>query len=115
MSPLVALRFARFRLLVLIQLANAVGVWMHVVAAQWILTEAGRQPWVVYGLLKTEDAVSSTVSAWTVGLSLAVFVSLYTVLGVIDFILMRRYARLDPPEVGRGGDEEAAPEPAPAY
>ncbi len=42
--------------------------------AGWILTEAGRQPWVVYGLLKTEDAVSSTVSAWTVGLSLGVFV-----------------------------------------
>jgi MFS family permease len=42
MSPLVALRFARFRLLLVIQLANAVGVWMHVVAAQWILAEAGR-------------------------------------------------------------------------
>jgi len=83
--------------------------------AGWILTEAGRQPWVVYGLLKTEDAVSGTVSAWTVGLSLAVFASLYVVLGAIDFILMRRYARLDPPATGRGGDEEAAPEPAPAY
>ncbi len=45
--------------------------------AGWILTEAGRQPWVVYGLLKTEDAVSSTVSAWTVGLSLGVFATLY--------------------------------------
>ncbi len=83
--------------------------------AGWILTEAGRQPWVVYGLLKTEDAVSGTVSAWTVGLSLAVFASLYAVLGAVDFILMRRYARLDPPAAGHGGDEEAAPEPAPAY
>ena len=83
--------------------------------AGWILTEAGRQPWVVYGLLKTEDAVSGTVSAWTVGLSLGVFLSLYAVLGLVDFVLMRRYARLDPPATGRGGDEEAAPEPAPAY
>ncbi len=82
--------------------------------AGWILTETGRQPWVVYGLLKTEDAVSSTVSAWTVGLSLAVFVSLYTVLAVVDFFLMRRYAGLDPPEVGREG-EEGAPQPAPGY
>ena len=49
--------------------------------AGWILTEAGRQPWVVYGLLKTEDAVSGTVSAWTVGLSLACSSSLYAVLG----------------------------------
>ena len=74
--------------------------------AGWILTEAGRQPWVVYGLLKTEDAVSSTVSAWTVGLSLGVFVSLYAALGAVDFYLMRRYARLDPPAVGP--DEEGA-------
>jgi cytochrome d ubiquinol oxidase subunit I len=82
--------------------------------AGWILTEAGRQPWVAYGLLKTEDAVSGSVSAWTVGLSLGVFVSLYTVLGLVDLYLMRRYARLDPPEVG-GEGEEGAPRPAPAY
>ena len=81
--------------------------------AGWLLTEAGRQPWVVYGLLKTEDAVSSTVSAWTVGLSLGVFVTLYAALGIVDFYLMRRYARLDPPELDR--DEEGAPQPAPAY
>jgi cytochrome bd ubiquinol oxidase subunit I len=83
--------------------------------AGWILTEAGRQPWVVYGLLRTEDAVSSSVSAWTVGLSLAVFASLYLVLGLVDYYLMRRYARVDPPEVGPERDREAAPEPAPAY
>jgi len=46
-SPLLALRFARFRLLVLLQLANAIGVWMHVVAAQWTFTEAGRSATVV--------------------------------------------------------------------
>jgi cytochrome bd ubiquinol oxidase subunit I len=82
--------------------------------AGWILSEAGRQPWVVYGLLKTEDAVSGTVSTWTVGLSLGVFASLYAVLGVVDFYLIRRYARLDPPELG-GEGEEGAPQPAPAY
>jgi len=42
LSPLLSLRFARFRVLMLIQLGNAVGVWVHVVAAQWILTEGGR-------------------------------------------------------------------------
>jgi cytochrome d ubiquinol oxidase subunit I len=82
--------------------------------AGWLLTEAGRQPWVAYGLLKTEDAVSSSVSTWTVGLSLGLFVSLYTVLGLVDLYLMRRYARLDPPEVGGEGKEEA-PRAAPAY
>ena len=83
--------------------------------AGWILTEAGRQPWVVYGLLKTEDAVSGTVSAWTVGLSLAVFASLYAVLGV-GRLLPHAPLRPARPARGRaGGDEEAAPEPAPAY
>jgi cytochrome bd ubiquinol oxidase subunit I len=82
--------------------------------AGWILTEAGRQPWVAYGLLKTEDAVSSTVSTWMVGLSLGVFVSLYTILGLVNFWLMRRYARLDPPAVARER-EEGPPALAPGY
>ena len=67
-------------------------------AAGWILTEAGRQPWVVYGLLKTADAVSPTATTWSVATSLVVFMTLYLILGVADFVLMRRYARLDPPE-----------------
>ena len=67
--------------------------------AGWILTEAGRQPWVVYGLLKTEDAVSSSVSAWTVGLSLGVFVSLYAVLGARRLL---PDAPLRPPRSSRG-------------
>ena len=100
------------------QRAALVGIALPFLAnfAGWILTEAGRQPWVVYGLLKTEDAVSSSVSTWTVGLSLTVFVSLYVVLGLTDFILMRRYARLDPPEPdGEGSEEAAPPQPAPAF
>jgi cytochrome bd ubiquinol oxidase subunit I len=83
--------------------------------AGWLLTEAGRQPWVVYGLLKTEDAVSGVVSTWTVALSLAVFVSLYTALGLVDFYLMRRYARLDPRAPGPEGEREAPPQSAPAF
>jgi cytochrome d ubiquinol oxidase subunit I len=66
--------------------------------AGWILTEMGRQPWIVQGLLKTADANSPTVSAWTVGVSLGVFAGLYGALAVVDFVLMRRYARVDPPD-----------------
>jgi cytochrome bd ubiquinol oxidase subunit I len=80
--------------------------------AGWVLTEAGRQPWVVYGLLKTEDAVSPTVSTWTVALSLAVFALIYTALGLVDLWLMRRYARTEPQPVGA---PEGAPVPAPGY
>jgi cytochrome d ubiquinol oxidase subunit I len=73
--------------------------------AGWVLTEMGRQPWIVQGLLKTEDAVSPTVSAWTVGLSLGVFAGLYGILAIVDFVLMRRYARVDPPDPSATGAE----------
>jgi cytochrome bd ubiquinol oxidase subunit I len=63
----------------------------------WILTEMGRQPWIVQGLLKTEDAHSPSVSTTMIAVSLGVFALLYVVLGVVDFVLMRRYARIDPP------------------
>jgi cytochrome bd ubiquinol oxidase subunit I len=84
--------------------------------AGWVLTEVGRQPWIVQGLLKTAQANSPSVSATMIGVSLVVFVALYIVLGVTDFVLMRRYARLDPPEVRSGsGPEPAAPLPAIGY
>jgi cytochrome d ubiquinol oxidase subunit I len=75
--------------------------------AGWILTEMGRQPWIVQDLLKTADAVSPNLSTATIATSLAVFLSLYVALGVVDFVLMRRYARLDPPQVGVGAREPA--------
>jgi cytochrome d ubiquinol oxidase subunit I len=80
----------------------------------WLLTETGRQPWIVWGLQKTADAVSPTSTTAKVAFSLAVFVALYTVLAITDFWLMRRYARLDPPEMGAERDG-GAPSPAPSY
>ncbi len=65
--------------------------------AGWILTEMGRQPWVVQDLLRTSQAVSPNVTTATVAVSLGVFVTLYATLGVVYFVLMRRYARVDPP------------------
>jgi len=60
--------------------------------AGWLLTEMGRQPWIVQGLLLTSKANSPSVSTTWLGISLAVFISLYIVLGTVDFVLMRRYA-----------------------
>ena len=77
--------------------------------AGWVLSEVGRQPWVVWGLLKTADANSPSVSTSTIAFSLAVFAALYGALAVVDFVLMRRYARLDPPELGGDGDEFSLP------
>jgi cytochrome bd ubiquinol oxidase subunit I len=67
--------------------------------AGWILTEMGRQPWIVQNLLKTSQAVSPSVTTATVATSIGVFFVLYATLGVLDFTLMRRYARVDPPVV----------------
>jgi cytochrome bd ubiquinol oxidase subunit I len=77
--------------------------------AGWVLTEMGRQPWIVYGLLRTAEANSPSVSPWTIGVSLGVLGGLYIALGIVDFVLMRRYARTDPPEPAGEGGEEAAP------
>jgi cytochrome d ubiquinol oxidase subunit I len=75
--------------------------------AGWVLSEVGRQPWIVQGLLKTADASSPSVGVSTIALSLGVFALLYGLLAVVDFVLMRHYARLDPPEAGGEGDKAA--------
>jgi cytochrome d ubiquinol oxidase subunit I len=68
----------------------------------------GRQPWIVQDLLKTSDAHSPSVSSAMLATSLGVFALLYIVLGVVDFVLMRRFARVDPPTL-RDEAVEAAP------
>lgn len=61
----------------------------------WIVTENGRQPWVVYGKLKTADAVSN-LSTGLVITSLLVFLAMYTSFAVIEFRLIRKYALAGP-------------------
>ncbi|MGD0321430.1 MAG: cytochrome ubiquinol oxidase subunit I [Acidimicrobiales bacterium] len=58
----------------------------------WIFTEVGRQPWIVYGLMRTVRGVSSTTTA-DVTTTLVGFVALYSLLGAIDAVLMFRAAR----------------------
>ncbi len=61
--------------------------------AGWLLTESGRQPWIVQGLQKTVNANSPSVSATEIWISLIVFVLAYIVLGAADLVLMLRYSR----------------------
>jgi cytochrome d ubiquinol oxidase subunit I len=72
--------------------------------AGWIVAEMGRQPWIVYGLLKTSDAVSKSVSVDQVIVSLAGFTILYGFLAIVDIYLLFKYAR-------QGPDETAASTP----
>lgn len=62
----------------------------------WIVAEMGRQPWIVYGVLKTADAVSKNISTMQVVMSLLGFTVLYGGLGVIDIYLLAKYARKGP-------------------
>jgi cytochrome bd ubiquinol oxidase subunit I len=62
----------------------------------WIVAEVGRQPWIVYGLLKTSDAVSKSIDTAQVLTSLAGFTLFYGFLAVIDIYLLTKYAKKGP-------------------
>ncbi|MEJ2559752.1 MAG: cytochrome ubiquinol oxidase subunit I [Anaerolineae bacterium] len=74
----------------------------------WLMTELGRQPWIVYGLKKTADSVSPGVSTGTVLFSVVGFTLLYGVLMVADVYLLAKYARN--PDTGK--DATSSPEGA---
>jgi len=63
--------------------------------AGWIVTEVGRQPWIVYGLMKTADAVSP-VSTTQVLPTLLAFILVYSLLGGIALYLIVKFARKGP-------------------
>ncbi len=65
----------------------------------WIFTEIGRQPWVVYGLLKTSAAVS-VIAPGYVATSLIGFTGIYTLLAIVEIGLMVRLAKVPEPVLG---------------
>ena len=62
----------------------------------WIVAEVGRQPWIVYGLMKTSQAVSPVISGGQVLTSLIGFVLVYGLLGAAGIFLMARHALRGP-------------------
>jgi cytochrome d ubiquinol oxidase subunit I len=75
--------------------------------AGWMLTENGRQPWIVQGLMKTATANSPSVTSTDIWISLIVFVLIYLALGAADLWLMLRYSRKE-----LGQEDEHAGEPS---
>jgi cytochrome d ubiquinol oxidase subunit I len=65
------------------------------IEAGWVLAEVGRQPWIVYGLLKTSDA-ASPVAASQVMTSLIAFILVYGLLGAVGAYLIFNNARKGP-------------------
>lgn len=65
-------------------------------ASGWIMAEMGRYPWVVYGLQKIEDGVSTVTSPGTVLLSLIGFIVIFAVLAIAEIFLMVRHGIKNP-------------------
>jgi cytochrome d ubiquinol oxidase subunit I len=78
-------------------------------SAGWLLTELGRQPWIVVGLMKTEQGVSVAVSSTEVALSFVTYTLVYAALIVANVYLLAKYAKADTAE------PVAAAEPSLAY
>jgi cytochrome d ubiquinol oxidase subunit I len=71
----------------------------------WFTAEIGRQPWVVYGLLRTSDALSKTVTANQVVFSLILFALVYALLLVLFLFLMNRKIQHGPETTADDDDE----------
>jgi cytochrome d ubiquinol oxidase subunit I len=96
-----------------------VAVWAAVLpflmnTAGWLLTEIGRQPWIVQGIMLTRNGVSPTVSVTWLWISLVFFIVLYGTLGTVEFLLMLKYSRKQLPSAPAPADADA-PVPAVLY
>jgi cytochrome bd ubiquinol oxidase subunit I len=79
----------------------------------WIFTEMGRQPWAVFGLMTTQQAVSPGVSVFEAWVSVVTLTVLYAVLAVVEFGLMWRYIKLGAPAYEPPPDHTSTDEDAP--
>jgi cytochrome d ubiquinol oxidase subunit I len=85
---------------------STLGLWMLMLAmpfpyiaseAGWVVTEVGRQPWIVYGLMRTSAGVSTNVGAGEVVFTLLGFAGMYFLLGFLFLFVTLR-------EIGHGPD-----------
>jgi cytochrome d ubiquinol oxidase subunit I len=72
--------------------------------AGWVVSEVGRQPWIVYGLIKTSAAISPNVAAGETIFTLLGFAGMYFLLGVLFILVVLR-------EIGSGPEGEATHAP----
>jgi len=79
----------------------------------WVFTEMGRQPWIVFGLMLTEDGVSPNVPGWSVLISLIAFTAIYAILAVVEFGLILKTARKGPDPLPAAGDGDTADDNVP--
>ncbi len=92
-----------------------VATWMVILpflinTAGWLLTESGRQPWIVQGIMLTKNGLSPSVSTTELWISVIAFALLYGALGTVDLLLMLRYSRKElPPEPAASAPGDRVP------
>jgi cytochrome d ubiquinol oxidase subunit I len=77
----------------------------------WIAAEVGRQPWIVYGLMRTDEAFSAVVPAGQILASIIMFTMIYTLLFCVWIFLLRRKLLKGPESevpIGIAGEEASA-------
>jgi len=74
----------------LLGLAGCAPLGFVALEAGWVVTEAGRQPWIIYGIMRTTDAVTPVAEVWG---SLALFTSIYSALLMVLIFFLRGLAR----------------------
>jgi len=79
----------------------------------WATAEIGRQPWIVYGVMRTADGISPIVSAPEILVSLIGFGLVYLALGLLWLFLLRRTLIIGPDQPPEGSPIEEPPEPMP--
>jgi cytochrome d ubiquinol oxidase subunit I len=74
------------------------------ILAGWMVTEIGRQPWLVHGVLRTAQATSPVLTS-TVAISLALFVLVYCVVFGVGVLYIRRLLQKGPTPTAHGPDQ----------
>ena len=77
--------------------------------AGWVTTEVGRQPWVIYGVMRTKDGLSHSVTADQVGISLIIFVVVYTIVFGSGIYYMLKLLKKGPEFIDAIEPEPAGP------
>ena len=86
---------------VLLMIVSAFLLWRkRLFTAGWLTAELGRQPWLIYGLMRTSEGYSSTVSASNGLFTLLGFMGLYLLLGMLFTVLIYR-------EISKGPEPKA--------
>ncbi|MGC8485841.1 MAG: cytochrome ubiquinol oxidase subunit I, partial [Candidatus Baltobacteraceae bacterium] len=73
--------------------------------AGWVVTEVGRQPWVIYGIMRTAEAASTNVAAGETVFTLIGFAGMYFLLGLLFMLLVLREIGLGPNALAHGTSE----------